>query len=140
MQLTNLCPSWGIPYENDGGARQKFLKNTLKGTRILFDRRGLNIFLLLRGTNFKQHKTHPVILFIIFISESPHLPPPPPPPRPPPLHMLPNTGHICGRQVLSSLLLLFGSFNLKRVPNLFWKTLQSIGKYLNSVVGKHSVV
>ena len=31
---------------------RNFFKNALKGTRILFDRRGLNIFLPLRGTNF----------------------------------------------------------------------------------------
>ena len=39
------------------------LKNTLKGTRISFDKRGLNIFLRLRGANFKQHEKYSVIFF-----------------------------------------------------------------------------
>ena len=39
---------------NDGGACWKLLRDTLKGTRILFDGRGSNEFLLLRGTNSKS--------------------------------------------------------------------------------------
>ena len=52
-----------LPYKNDGGARWKMLKKTLKGARISFDGRGSNIFLLLRGANFKQYKTCSVIFF-----------------------------------------------------------------------------
>ena len=37
-------PRGGLPYKNDGGARRKCLKNTLKGTRILFDGCGSNDF------------------------------------------------------------------------------------------------
>ena len=41
----------GDSYKNDGAAHLKFLKNFLNGTRILFGRHGLIIFLHLRGTN-----------------------------------------------------------------------------------------
>ena len=35
-----FLPPRGIPYKNAGGACWKFLKDTLKGTRISFDGRG----------------------------------------------------------------------------------------------------
>ena len=55
-----------FPYKNDRDARRKFSKNTLEGTRISYNRRGSNLFLLLRGTNFKQHKTYSVIFFQLY--------------------------------------------------------------------------
>ena len=38
-----------------------------KHPKILFDRCGSNIFLPLRGTNFKQHKTYSVYTSSIFV-------------------------------------------------------------------------
>ena len=67
MQPHPLIPRGGLPYKNDRGAHQKISKNTLKGTRILFDRHGSNIFLPLRGTNFIQLKTYSVIFFQLII-------------------------------------------------------------------------
>ena len=46
-------PRGKTPPKNDGEACQKFLKNTLKGTRILFDGCGSNGFSSLRGPNYK---------------------------------------------------------------------------------------
>ena len=67
------CPkSWmegGLPYKNDQGALWKFSKNTVKGTSILFERHGLNIFLPQRGTNFKQHM--PYSVNYVFSSQHP---------------------------------------------------------------------
>ena len=40
-----------LPYKSDGGARQKFSKTPLKGTRILFYGRVTNSFPPLIGTN-----------------------------------------------------------------------------------------
>ena len=34
----------GLPYKNDGGTHWKLLTNTLKGTRVAFDRRESKIF------------------------------------------------------------------------------------------------
>ena len=47
---------------SDGGDRQKFGKETLKGTKISFCGRGSNSFSSLRGTNSKT-KLVPVIIF-----------------------------------------------------------------------------
>ena len=41
----------GLPYKNDVDAGRKCLKNSLRGTRILFDGRGSNNFLPFSGTN-----------------------------------------------------------------------------------------
>ena len=44
----------GLPYKKDGGVLVgNFEKKTLRGTKILFCRRGLKCFSPLRGTNTK---------------------------------------------------------------------------------------
>ena len=48
------APVGGITYKNDGGARRKVSKNTLKGARISLDGRGSNGYFPLRGTKSKS--------------------------------------------------------------------------------------
>ena len=49
FNITN-SPGGVLAYKTDGGARRKFSRTPLKGTRILFYRRVPNSFALLRGT------------------------------------------------------------------------------------------
>ena len=51
----------GLPYKNDRGAHLKFLKNSLKSTRILFDGCGSNEFFPLIGTDSKT--THHILSY-----------------------------------------------------------------------------
>ena len=51
FNITNSPGRGVLAYKSDGGARRKFLRKPLKGTRILFYGRVPNSFPLLRGTN-----------------------------------------------------------------------------------------
>jgi len=46
----------GLPYKNNRGACQKFWKESLRGTKILFYGRGLKCYILLRETNSKTRR------------------------------------------------------------------------------------
>ena len=63
-------PGWGGGGAGNGshtkmtvGSSEIFSNSTPKGTRTSFDRLRWTIFLTLRGTNFKQHKSYSVIFF-----------------------------------------------------------------------------
>ena len=60
-----FCDPWHFTIRSytTSGARRKFLKNTLKGTRISFDRRGSIGLLPLRGTNSKKKKHELTLTF-----------------------------------------------------------------------------
>ena len=51
-------PPGGLSYKNDGGARRKFLKEPLKGTRISISGRSPNSFSPLRGIRSYSGETY----------------------------------------------------------------------------------
>ena len=56
----------GLLCKNNGGASRKFSKHTLKGTRLLFDRRGSIYFYPQEVSVYlKQHETYSVIFFFL---------------------------------------------------------------------------
>ena len=53
-RVVRAPPGGGLPSKKDRGARRKFWKEPLRGTKILFYVRGLKFFFTLRGPNSKD--------------------------------------------------------------------------------------